>query len=368
MKGWLSRLAGRQGAKDPASGPFWSEQEVEALAKAVRNAPSVHNTQPWSLRVLGSTATLHERPDLDLSWHDPQGRDRTISCGAALANLVLAVRNTGWAVDERLEPSEEEPDVVACVLATRREAPTAVESQRYRAIIRRTSHRRAFERRGLSDATYEALRSPATSPDVYARWVTGEQEAFELARLLGYAARARRGDEHYQRELALWTQRTADAEPPEGLPSDAHAFGGVPAVGLVTSSGALPDEHVLASRIEDEAVLVLSTRDDSRSARLRLGEAMQLAWLEATSLGLATSVMTHPFQLSEVRRVLAERLGLPGTPWVVMRFGYPTVPPPRSSRRPLSDTFHAEGGAADSDDEAFDTEEDAFHAENRADQ
>ena len=46
MKGWLSRLAGRQGAKDPAAGPFWSEQEVEALAKAVRNAPSVHNTQP----------------------------------------------------------------------------------------------------------------------------------------------------------------------------------------------------------------------------------------------------------------------------------------------------------------------------------
>ena len=346
---WLSKLAGRHGAKDPTAEPFWSEEQLEALAKAVRNAPSVHNTQPWSLRVLGSTATLYERPDLDLSWHDPQGRDRMISCGAALANLALAVRSTGWAVDERLEPSAEEPEAVACVLATRREAPTAVESQRYRAIIRRTSHRRAFERRALSDATYEALRSPATSSDVYARWVTGEQEALQLARLLGYAARARRDDAQYQRELALWTQWTADTEPPEGMPSDVYAAEGVPAAGLVTSASRWPDEYVLAERIEEEAVLVLSTHDDTRCARLRLGEAMQLAWLEATSLGLATSVMTHPFQLSEVRTALAERLGLPGTPWIAMRFGYPTVPAPRSSRRPLSETL-------DIGDAAFDAE------------
>ncbi|QIZ38684.1 hypothetical protein [Saccharopolyspora sp. ASAGF58] len=80
---------------DGSHGPdAWSAAESAMLGEAVDCAPSVHNTRPWALTIHGRTAQLRERPKL-LAQHDPHGRDRRISFGAALANLVLAIRGLG---------------------------------------------------------------------------------------------------------------------------------------------------------------------------------------------------------------------------------------------------------------------------------
>ncbi|MDR7300843.1 Acg family FMN-binding oxidoreductase [Haloactinomyces albus] len=322
------RTKPRHGAA--VAGQPWTSEDIATLERTVDRAPSVHNTRPWSLTVQDRAATLHERTNAELEQHDPEGRDRRLSCGAALTNLILAVRNLGWATETRREHSPDPPDEIAAVLGSHREPPNATEGQRYRAIIRRTSYRRVFEPRAVSYLSREALLAAATSPTVFPRWVT-MGEAPSVAELLAYAARVRRKDRSYQRELAMWTVGApGEVAPGEGVPADAFGTEGVPAVGLTTSATRVPDEQRLAAWIETESLMVLSTASEDYYDHVSAGMAMQLAWLAATSLGLVASVMTQPLHLTEVRSGLRERLGLPGEPQLLMRFGYPAaVPGPR---------------------------------------
>jgi hypothetical protein len=53
----------------------WTRGEIEVIAGAVRAAPSVHDTQPWTLEFHDTRAvSLFERPDRTLPRHDPLGR------------------------------------------------------------------------------------------------------------------------------------------------------------------------------------------------------------------------------------------------------------------------------------------------------
>ncbi|PRW64565.1 Acg family FMN-binding oxidoreductase [Actinopolyspora mortivallis] len=322
---WLRPHRRRAGTTTGDRG--WTADEVHTLEQAVGRAPSVHNTQPWSLVVREHTARLYERPTVALEQHDPEGRDRRLSCGAALTNLFLAVRGIGWEAELNRPTDSEEADLVGRVTGTQRRDPTVLEGQRFRAITRRSSYRRPFHDQGLAHVAREALLAAGSSSGVRARWLSGPDDARNLAELLGYAARVHRKDRHYQRELAMWMTGGSSVGGHASTREDELASEGVPAVGLTTSGTRLPDEQRLAEWIEREAVMVLSTESDARDDHLRTGEAMQLAWLTATSLGLAASVITQPLHLSEVRRGLAERLGLVGEPHILMRFGYPDPVP-----------------------------------------
>lgn len=330
----MAREQSARAEADPTreSEPPWSGEERQALESAVRKAPSVHNVQPWSLELEGRTATLRLRSDRELVQHDPHGRDGRISCGAALANLVVAVRAIGWAAEvDRVDGN----DVVATVTGSRRQGPTARERLRHEAIDRRTSYRRLFSSEPLSESVRDSLIETATASPVRARWFSGPEEALTLARLLEYAARVRHGDRRYQYELGMWTTGP-DAEDTAGLRREAFGKEGVSAVGLVTSETRLPDEHRLASWIEGESILALSTPADDASSHYRVGEAVERTWLEAVGMDVVASVMTQPLQLSEVRSALIERLDLPGIPQVLMRFGHPASVAPGAVPEPQS--------------------------------
>ncbi|MBB5156047.1 hypothetical protein [Saccharopolyspora phatthalungensis] len=297
----------------------WSAGEVTVLGEAVHCAPSVHNTRPWLLAIHGRIAVLRECPAVLLAQHDPQGRDRRISCGAALTNLVLAIRSLGWTAD--VEIGVTGGLVTATVTGTRRAQPTETEDQRRRALSDRRSHRHAFGLPGLSESVRDAVQDALAAPGVTGRWISGGDEALAVARLLDYAARVFHDNAEYQRELTLWTTPCGS-----GLRRDTFGAEGLAAVGLTTSRTRLPDEALLADRIQREGVLVVGTHADETRDHVRAGQALEQAWLEATCRSVAASVMTQPLHLAEVRTGLAERLGLVAVPQVLMRFGYPTEP------------------------------------------
>ncbi|MBB5157515.1 nitroreductase family protein [Saccharopolyspora phatthalungensis] len=295
----------------------WSAGESAVLDEAVHCAPSVHNTRPWTLTIHDRTAVLRERP-VQLAQHDPHGRDRRISCGAALTNLMLATRSLGWTADVEIDVTG--GLVTATVTGTRRAQPTETEDRRRGALSDRRSHRHAFALPGLPEGTRDAVLDALTvASDVTGRWISGADDALAVARLLDYAARVFHDNAEYQRELTLWTSLRGS-----GLHRDAFGAEGLAAVGLTTSRTRLPDESLLAARIRREALLVVGTRADEPHDHVHAGEAVEQAWLEATSRGLAASVMTQPLHLEEVRAGLADRLGMTAVPQVLMRFGYPT--------------------------------------------
>ncbi|GAA4616960.1 hypothetical protein [Saccharopolyspora hordei] len=293
----------------------WSAAESVVLSRAVHHAPSVHNIRPWSLTLHDRAAELRERPTV-LVQHDPDGRDRRISCGTAVANLVLAIRGLGRTAEVVLSSSA--GLVVATATSTGRAEPTEAERRRGAAVLERESYRKPFADAEVPEQVRDALLEAVVDGGATGRWITGADESLGVAQLLCYAARVFHDNPDYQRELHSWTTAAGGS-----LRWDALGERGLAAVGLTTSRTRLPDEAVLASRIAQEAVLVVGTRADQPLDQVRAGTAVQQAWLEATSRGLVASVSTQPLHLVEVRNGLAHGLGFAAAPQILVRFGYP---------------------------------------------
>ncbi|GAB3490090.1 Acg family FMN-binding oxidoreductase [Amycolatopsis cihanbeyliensis] len=305
---------------------IFSTAEVGALVRAVGKAPSVHNTQPWTVDVRTDVADLYERP-VSLPRHDPGGRDRLLSCGAALTNLELAIRALGWDTETVLLPEDARPDLLASVRTRGGRAATGEEVGKYATIFQRRSHRAPFGLRAVRPGLLRALVASTDVPGVRTRVVDARTEASAVADLLGYAAAVYRDDRAYQRELAAWSS---------GFPHPPSADSTLPWAGLVRRDTRLPDEITLADRISRERLLILTTGGDDRRDQLVAGVAMQHLWLAAVGAGLVASVLTQPLHLSEVRAGLAERLGLEGHPQLILRAGYPTHPDRTSSPLPAA--------------------------------
>lgn len=322
-----------------ATRPPWSPDEAAVLAEAVRRAPSLHNSQPWTIRVRTRSVSLRQRLTVRVPEHDPHGRDRRISCGAAVANLAIAMRGMGWVPDVRWSVDDAQPDAGATVFATHRQRAGTADGARWRAITHRCSHRQEFAERTIPELTRSSLTAVATVPVVR----VGDSARGDVASLLVRAARENRGDPRYQQELATWVSARSDRAPVEGIPQHTLGTSGVAASGLAVRGVPVPAADQLADRLRRETVFVFSAPGDHPREHFQAGEAMQRVWLEATRLGLVGSVMTQPLRLPEVREGLRGVLGLAGEPQVVLRLGYPRagVPEQITARRSLPDVFSA---------------------------
>src|SRR5687768_12101284 len=78
----------------------------DALLDAVRqavHAPSSHNTQPWVFHLRGDDVLeLYADRSRALPVIDPEDRELTISCGAALFHLRAALRSAGLEAEVEL--------------------------------------------------------------------------------------------------------------------------------------------------------------------------------------------------------------------------------------------------------------------------
>lgn len=163
-------------------------------------------------------------------------------------------------------------------------------------------------------------------------------DAAERDALLSLARTAdagRRGDRAYRDELRRWT--TDDPYRDDGV--------AVEAVGPWSRGGALPLRDFAADReipgrrteaFEREPTLVtLATLADTPMDWLVGGQALQCVWLEATRMGLASSLFAQPLEDPRLREFLR---GREGVVQAVFRLGY-GPPVPASRRRPAEDVI-----------------------------
>jgi nitroreductase len=296
----------------------WTRGEIEVVEAAAGAAPSVHDTLPWTLQFHDAhRVSLFERWDRALPRHDPRGRDRRISCGAALENLVLAMRILGWDAGPALFADRKHPDEVARVTARGRREPSDVDLARYAVVSRRHSYRRPFAAMLVDPATQHALVTASGTSGVEVRALRGDEVAV-LARVFSHAVLALRMNRAYQRELSAWTgSDPATVDVPDG-----PRLAAVPWPGLVRRSTAVPDLPSLVDRLRREYLLLIETPGDGPRDHVRAGMAAQSTWLAATAAGLVGSMLTQPLQVSEVRAGLIEGLFLPGFPQALLRLGH----------------------------------------------
>ncbi|WP_067903166.1 Acg family FMN-binding oxidoreductase [Nocardia vaccinii] len=287
-----------------------------ALRMAVR-APSVHNTQPWLWRVGESTLHLYADETRRLPYADPDGRNLTISCGAALHHLRVGAQVLGWDTHVHRLPNPAEPAHLASI-EFHRATPTDESIRLARAINERRSDRRRFTSWKVTAGHIDALVEAGRSNGVLVHDVDSGYERAGLLRAFEIASRAHARDFDYTAELHEWSGHHAAPQ-------------GVPARSAVSSTDAtvrpFADPGLGQAVIDDidgeDTMLVLSTSGDERISQLRAGEAASAVLLTATAMGLATCLLTEPLELADTRAaVRAEVLHDSGFPQVIIRAGW----------------------------------------------
>ena len=104
---------------------------------------------------------------------------------------------------------------------------------------------------------------------------------------------------------------------------------------MPTSRLAAADHAALAS---SPAIGVLSVQSHTREAELRVGRALERAYLVATERGLSLQPVSQLVEADEVRAELPALLPVPGfTPLQPFRIGHAPAASPRTPRRDVDD-------------------------------
>lgn len=311
-----------------------------AVVELARHAPSVHNTQPWHFEDDHGVLTLRRDETRRLPVLDPDARQQTISCGAALFLARLGLRLQGFEpVVEMARPSD------APILARLRALPgrevTAQDVALEHAARTRHMQRGPFEDRAVEGDAVEAMRTAAQQAGAWVRFLTGTSEQLAVAVLVAHADDQESSDDSYQQELAEWTTRPSGAR--DGLVAAAVDLGGRPRashVRLRDFTGA--PQHTLgtggdeAPMVEQPLVAVLGTAGDGPSDWVVAGDALCALLLHAEIGGVQASPLGQVLDRPWTRRRLAGELGLVGHPQMVLRLGH-ARPGPATPRRPVED-------------------------------
>jgi hypothetical protein len=331
---------------------------LEQVVRAATRAPSVHNTQPWTVEVALSqgrgTVDVRVDPARSLRHGDPQSREATISCGALVDHLVVAARREG--LDAEVVETAGKGDLrLAQVSVSLGAPPSVAELELAVAMVHRRTTRTALDDLVVDDGLVERLvRVVADAqahlvvlpPGSAARGVVLRQvaraEALATEDLVGRA------------EEEAWTGRAADAAGGGGCGGDGvpveEPWAGHPGAGPGPGSRRFGDRAGPGDAAEHRAVLaLLTTPGDSPDDWLRAGRALSRLLLEATVAGLTASFATTVLENPTTRHEVVRSLGLVGAPQVLLQLGY-GEPGVRTPRRVLgtaaSRDDHLETGGA----------------------
>jgi hypothetical protein len=309
----------------------------EAVERASR-APSILNTQPWRWRVAGvDEVRLYADRGRQLHSIDADGRMLTISCGAALHHLRVALCAAGHEVAVDRFPGSGDGDHLATVRVT---GPRPTDIEALRAMAARHSDRRPFAGIGpVPPASLARLRRAAEGESTRLDHI-GEAQLPFLATAVAEAAAAELAMPDYRDELDRWTHRPRSAG--DGVPAEnvvAQLPRTVPVRDFAPGRETLLDPGTGDDRFAEYLVVV--TEADTAADWLRAGEATSAVWLAATPARLALSVLSDVVEIASSRAQLAALLTPAGQPQLLLRVGSDMQPgrPAASPRRPIQSTI-----------------------------
>jgi len=320
-------------------------QHAAELAAATGQAPSLHNAQPWRLRVRAEEVQLYADRSRALPVADPSGRQLHLGVGAALFALRLALADLNVDHDLELLPDPSRPDLVARLRAVGQRERTPAEAELHAQLPHRRTVRTRFTDDPVPVPVRVLLADHAAAESASLRWLETAGERRSVADLVSAAERRQQADPAYRAELTRWTGAetlaTGAGVPPASFGASAAA-GHSAAFPLRDFAGGRNTAVARpASPLEEHPVVaVLWTDADQPADWLAGGQALLRMLLAATAQGLVCSQLNQPIEFPALRQLLRDELRLPGWPQVILRLGYPAGPlPPAPPRRPTHDVL-----------------------------
>lgn len=322
----------------PATGT--TDERLRYFLRYAVLAPSAHNTQPWRFRVADGRVYLYADRRRRLPIADPDDRELTISCGAALFHLRLAMRYFGQAETVQAMPEPDDPDLLAVVTPAGPHAPDDTDRALFRAITRRFTHREPFRATPVPPALQNMLQSLAEHEGAGLHCLSRPEAKEPVADLVAAGDRHQGGDPVFRRELADWV-RVPLSRRRDGL--QARALGADPVTSLVMPAflrwvdwgeGQARRDRGLVQ--EAPTLVALTTARDGIACWLTAGQALAAVLLRAAEDGVQAAYLNQAVQVPELRQQLRDQLGVTGQPQVLMRLGYAGGGHRPTPRRPVA--------------------------------
>ncbi len=319
-----------------------------AVAQAVR-APSTHNTQPWRFRIVGSTIELYADRSRALPVTDPEGRELTISCGAALFHLRVALRGFGLDADVERLPEPVNNDLLARVTVRAGSPPDEEERLMGAAIGTRHTSRAPYLGITVPEDAVDRLRRAVEAEDAWFVPLAEEAQRVRLVALIMEADHEQWQSGAFRGEFARW-MRANDSTATDGVFGYAGGLDNVEshlaamAVRLIDRGAR---EAVRHKDIAEASPLlaVIGTEGDWALPWIRVGEALDRALLCAESESFCVAYLNQPIEVPELRTHVGELTGGAGFPQLILRIGYGTAGAP-TPRRPVTEVLDSDPNQA----------------------
>src|SRR6266540_2039431 len=192
-------------------------------AAAARTAPSIHNTQPWRLRVFPDALELYADRSRQLRHADPEGRLLAISCGAALHHARVALAAEGWRPEVTRFPDPGDADLLARLTLAERVEVTPAAMRTFQATEVRHTDRRPVTDEAVDAPTLAAISRAATAEGARLHRLAPDQ-LVELAAAAAQAQSAELVDPDWRAELEYWAgsaHQVGVGVPEAAIPSSA---------------------------------------------------------------------------------------------------------------------------------------------------
>lgn len=307
-------------------------------------APSSHNSQPWLFSITPTALELFADRSRALPVVDPEDRELTMSCGAALFHLKIALRHLGHAPVVTIVPEPDNPDLLARVTIDGPYSADGDEHALFRAIADRKTYRHPFEDQPVRTEDQKSLEAAAVAEGAWFAILSEENDRTALANLVGEADRLQTANRHFRRELASWIHSNR-SRTQDGIPGYSFGLGAIrsevfPHVVRTFDTGnrraAADHEIALGSPL----LAVLGTEQDVPRDWMMCGEALDHVLLQASSMGIAASFLNQPIEVPELRTEVQHLTGQTGYSQLILRMGYPArrdLPP--TPRRPAHEVL-----------------------------
>lgn len=316
-------------------------EQLQFLLKYAVLAPSGHNTQPWKFVIAGSRVHILADFTRAMPVADPENRELIMSCGAALLNLRVALRNFGLTAQTDICPDPGRPELVATVDLTGTAPSGRTDHRLFKAISERRTARVPFEKRPIARALLYRWERAAAYEDATLYVVESPDERRAIGELIAEGDRRLGEDPEYRNEMIRWL-RSNVAVGRDGLPGYSIGLGDLSS--RMASQITYPMGAMQASRdkgfvMEAAAFTVLCTEQDTPEGWMIAGQALGRVLLSAQSEGVSASFFLQPIHIPELRQKLIALLPEgTGFPQITFRLGFcPRVPP--TPRRPLGDVI-----------------------------
>jgi len=312
--------------KDDYPGNRTMREKIKFFIGYAVLAPSGHNTQPWIFEILNGGVKLYADRKRALPVIDPNDRELTISCGAALANFIVAANYFGYKTEIKLMPEVNNKDLLAYVTLTQGFPENKENSALFHSITLRHTNRKPFDRRNIDGLVLQKMETIASEEKINFK-IIRENHLREVAvRIIEEGDLAQSKDIGFCRELARWVHPDR-VKSKDGIP--VHSFG---KEGIFTHSGpfyytSMEWGDLQAARdrnLADGSPLLglIESKTDSEEDWLRSGIGLEKILLFAASEKLSASYLNQPLEIPALKEKFITTLKLKGIPQQILRMGF----------------------------------------------